>query len=381
MTERLATANHLPNDKHLTLYKHWASAGAGLMISGNVIVDKKHLEAGGNVVIGKHQEKAPFLGWTHVATASGNHFWAQISHAGRQANVFSNLNPQSASDIKLRKLGFFAKPVPMTESTIEQTIDLFVEGAEFCQEVGFTGVQFHAAHGYLLSQFLSPRTNKRQDRWGGSIENRGRMLFEIVRQARRKLGPSFPISVKLNSADFQRGGFEQHDAMFVIKRLEDMGIDLLEISGGTYENLVFLTEQRSRKSTQSREAYFLTFAEEVRKECAIPLMVTGGFRSLDFTRQALNTGALDVIGFARPFLIDSSFPKGFLDGTQDRVDQPVLKPFSDKYLDLAEGGYYDKQIEELARGNGLRPNYSGNRAIFRFITKETKDGIRNLMAG
>ena len=377
MTERLAGSDHLPNEKHEVLYRHWAQQGSGLLISGNVIVDRHHLESANNVVIGGMQNRSAFTKWVEAATSNNNHFWAQISHAGRQANIFSNLKPKSASNVKLKKLGFFAKPVPMTVSDVEETIHLFVDGALFCKEVGFTGIQFHAAHGYLLSQFLSPRTNKRQDSWGGSIENRAKMLFEIVDQSRKKLGSDYPISVKLNSADFQRGGFEEEDALFVIRGLEERGIDLLEISGGTYENLVFLTEQKKRASTQSREAYFMDFASKVRSFSSLPLMVTGGFRTKAFMNEVLANNELDLIGCARPFLLDESFPNSFLEDKEEAIPELLLQPFSDKYLDLAEGGYYDKQIELLAAGQGLKKEISANGSILRFITMETLHGIRN----
>ena len=377
MTERLAGADHLPNAYHETLYKHWAQQDAGLLISGNVIVDKKHLESANNVVVGGDQDKSAFSGWIDSATSNNTHFWAQISHAGRQANIFSNLNPKSASDVKLKKLGFFAKPVPMTVSDIEEAIHLFVDGAAFCKDVGFTGIQFHAAHGYLLSQFLSPRTNKRQDQWGGSIENRSKLLFEIVEQSRKKLGPDYPVSVKINSADFQRGGFEEEDAIFVIKGLAERGIDLLEISGGTYENLVFITEQKKRDSTKSREAYFMDFAKKVREVTQTPLMVTGGFRTKAFMNEVLENGELDVVGCARPFLLDEHFPKSFFEDKAEGIPELILHPFSDKYLDLAEGGYYDRQIESLAKDGQFAQNVSANGSIIRFITRETINGIRN----
>jgi len=381
MTERLAKADHLPNQRHCSLYDYWSRSGAGLLISGNVIIDKYHLEAAGNIVVDRDQPKQPFQEWVKSATSCGNHFWSQISHAGRQANIFSNLRPKAPSAVKLKKLGFFGKPSPMTGADVEESIIKFVEAAAFCKEVGFTGVQFHSAHGYLLSQFLSPRTNLRKDEWGGSIENRSRMLFTIVEKARSRLGSSFPISVKINSADFQRGGFEEQDALFVIKGLEERAVDLLEISGGTYENLVFLTEQKKRESTRSREAYFIDFARKVREQSQIPIMVTGGFRTLSFMNEVLERNELDMIGCARPFLLQEEFPKAFLTENNEEVPQGQLNPFSDKYLDLAEGGFYDKQIELLAKEKKLNLDYSANRAIWRFIMKEAKEGIRNRLLG
>ncbi len=167
----------------------------------------------------------------------------------------------------------------MTKIEIEDVIERYVNTARIAQKAGFTGVQFHAAHGYLLTQFLLPKMNKRTDEFGGSIENRAKVLFRIVEKARKVLGENFPISVKLNSADFQRGGYHDKEAFFIIKRLEELGVDLLEISGETYEHLDFMMEKYERESTLKREVYFLYFAQKVRKQFNIPLM--GWFIEID----------------------------------------------------------------------------------------------------
>jgi 2,4-dienoyl-CoA reductase-like NADH-dependent reductase (Old Yellow Enzyme family) len=375
LTERLSKKDHLPNQRHIRLYNHWAKNGAGLLISGNILVDKIHLEAAGNIVITKETPKESFRIWTKSVTNHGHHFWAQLNHAGRQTNIFNTLRPLAPSSVKLKKMGFFGLPKQMTDGQVQSTIDAFVHAVAFCQDVGFTGVQIHAAHGYLLSQFLSPRTNKRNDQWGGSIENRARILFEIVKQSRKVVGPSFPISVKINSADFQRGGFEEEDALFVIKRLEALDIDLLEVSGGTYEDLTFFTQKNLKASTIKREAYFLEFAKEVRKESRIPLMVTGGFRTKSLCEQVLKDGALDIIGFGRPFLLDESFPNGFVSGSLDKIEEVNIQAMSKQILDMAAGGFYDYQIARLADGLPLDLHFNSNLAAFRLIANELIKGV------
>ncbi|MEO1653184.1 MAG: NADH:flavin oxidoreductase/NADH oxidase family protein, partial [Bacteroidota bacterium] len=307
LTERLAGANHLPNEKHCTLYEQWAKYGAGMLLSGNIMVDKRYLESTGNIVVEKNTAPEPFQKWTKKVLAQGNHFWAQISHAGRQSTILATRKSVSASDVQLKKMGLFGRPVPLSASGIEEVIQRFVHAMEFCQKVGFTGVQLHGAHGYLINQFLSPRTNKRKDQWGGTIENRARLLLEIVDRGRKVLGQDFPLSIKLNSADFQRGGFDENDSKYVIKALENRGIDLLEISGGTYETTAMFG-MGLKESTRQREAYFLAFAQEIRQDCQIPLMVTGGFRTRAFAEEALGKDELDVIGFGRPFIVDPAFP-------------------------------------------------------------------------
>jgi 2,4-dienoyl-CoA reductase-like NADH-dependent reductase (Old Yellow Enzyme family) len=202
-------------------------------------------------------------------------------------------------------------PVPLSEIEIEALIERFVSAALVAKDTGFTGVQIHAAHGYLISQFLSPRSNQRSDQWGGSLENRARFLMETVRRVRSAVGASFPISVKLNSADFQRGGFAFDDSLQVALWLEQAGVDLLEISGGSYEQPAMMDvagmeapsaeQSKLPPSTVAREAYFVDFAKAMKAELRImPLMVTGGFRSRGAIEHALSSGAADLVGLGRP---------------------------------------------------------------------------------
>lgn len=373
MTERLARKDHLPNELHLRLYQSWAKNGTGLLISGNIMVSPKYLESGGNIVLGSQTPGESFKKWVATSTQNDCHFWAQINHPGRQATIFNTRRPVSASNVKLKKLGLFARPRALKDNEVMEVRDQFIAAGKKCKEVGFTGIQIHAAHGYLLSQFLSPITNLRADRWGGSIENRARLLIEIVRGIRSEVGSSYPVSVKINSADFQRGGFDEKDSMVVIRMLETEGIDLLEISGGTYEQIEFLQNAQLRASTKKREAYFLDFAKKIRQQSSIPFMVTGGFRSLSFCNEALEKNALDIIGFARPYLIQEDFPTHFLTGKA--VQEKRLHIRIHKLQDMVEGGWYDYQIWRLAHQKGLNPNYSAIKAIARLTLQEMWKGF------
>ncbi len=374
MTERLAGRDNFANDHHNALYEKWSDGGTGLLISGNFMVDRRYKESAGNIVIEDERGLLPLKKLAESGTKNDNHFWVQISHAGRQSTIFSTLNPLAPSAVKLKKLGLFAKPKAMTTGDIEDVIQRFVRTAVICQKAGFTGIQFHSAHGYLLSQFLSPKTNLRTDQYGGSIENRGRVLFSILQQSRKKLGADFPISVKLNSADFQRGGFNEEDALFVVKRLEELGVDLLEISGGTYENIVFFTKRSERESTRQREAYFLDFAQKVRTHSSIPLMVTGGFRSFAFCNQVLKNGELDIIGFARPYLLDETFPGCLLNGEKERMEDAGFDFKLKKMADMAEGAFFDYQIHRIAKGKTLKPNYNPYIGVLRLVKNEMLKG-------
>ena len=312
MTEGLADPLGQATPALTQLYGLWSDGGAGLLLSGNVQIDGDHLERPGNVIIDSEpgeEAMSALRRWAEAGTRGGNHFWAQISHAGRQCQKMVNPHPKAPSAVKLGLPGGqFGEPVAMSEADIEAVIAGFARCARVLKNAGFTGVQLHAAHGYLLSQFLSPRSNQREDQWGGSLENRARALLESVRAVRDTVGPSFPVGVKLNSADFQRGGFDFEESLQVAKWLEAESVDLLEISGGTYEQPRLLNvdgiepveDQSVKASTKAREAYFVDFAQAMRKEITMPLMVTGGLRRLDAMEDALASGSADVVGIGRP---------------------------------------------------------------------------------
>ena len=235
MTEGLADPTGQPTVALNQLYGLWSDGGAGLLLSGNVQIDGDHLERPGNVIVSEEPSAAmaaALKAWAAAGTRAGNHFWAQISHAGRQCQKIVNPHPKAPSAVKLGLPGGqFGEPDPMTEEDIESVIAGFARCAKVLVNAGFTGVQLHAAHGYLLSQFLSPRSNQRDDQWGGSLENRARLLLSCVARVRAAVGPEVPVAVKLNSADFQRGGFDFNESLQVAKWLEEASVDLIEISG------------------------------------------------------------------------------------------------------------------------------------------------------
>ena len=329
MTEGLASPAGAPTPALNQLYGIWSEGGAGLLLSGNVQIDGDHLERPGNVIIDGEVSatmQTALEAWAAAGTRGGNHFWAQISHAGRQCQKVVNPRPKAPSAVKLGLPGGqFGEPQPMTEDDIEAVIAGFARCAKVMINAGFTGVQLHAAHGYLLSQFLSPRSNQREDQWGGSLENRARLLLSCVARVRAAVGPAVPISVKLNSADFQRGGFDFDESLQVAKWLEEASVDLIEVSGGTYEQPRLLNlegiepieEQSLAASTRAREAYFVDFAEAMRKEISIPLMVTGGLRRLDAMNAALENGCADMIGIGRPMCVVTDAPAQLLRGVEE----------------------------------------------------------------
>ena len=329
MTEGLAHPDGTASAELERLYGIWSDGGSGILLSGNIQVDGDHLERPGNVIVDSALSNDAFAALQRMAAAgtrNGNHLWAQISHAGRQTQKIVNLAPKAPSAVRLRlPQSQFGEPVALTAEEIESIVERFVNCAVTCKEAGFTGVQFHSAHGYLLSQFLSPLTNQRVDEWGGTLENRARALIAIVTKTREVLGADFPISVKLNSADFQKGGFDFDDSLTVAKWLADAGVDLLEISGGTYEQPRLLNldgvepieEQSLARSTLAREAYFVDFAKAMREELSIPIMVTGGLRRREVMNHVLETGGADMIGLGRPLCVDADGPNRLLNGEDE----------------------------------------------------------------
>ncbi len=331
ITEGLADPRGWPTAELERLHSGWADSGFGLMVTGNIIVDGDHLERAGNVIIDREPSAAQLAAlqaWTKVARKNGAHFWAQLSHSGRQTQKVINATPLAPSAVEIGLPGGqFGKPKAMTADEIVGVIDRFAMAARVCKEAGFTGVQIHAAHGYLISSFLSPKTNLRTDQYGGSLDNRARLLMSIVAETRKAVGPGFPISVKLNSADFQKGGFTTEDSGLVALKLERAGVDLLEISGGSYESPVMVGEKGGaadieappkKTSTLAREAYFLDFARALRSRLKMPLMLTGGLRTREGMQAALDEG-VDMLGIARPVCVDPTCVKPLLHGQTDAL--------------------------------------------------------------
>ncbi len=326
MTERLANPRNEVTTRHLQLYKAWGQGGIGLQITGNVQVDRRNLEAPGNVVIdaAPSNEHAVMLGkWAEASKSGGGKVIMQLSHAGRQTIKAVNKQPDAPSAIAVDLPGGqFGTPRAMTSDDIKRLIEKYAIATKAARAAGFDGVQIHSAHGYLMSQFLSPLTNQREDEWGGPLENRARALLEALKAAKAEAGSEFGVSVKLNSTDFQKGGFTQADSMAVIGMLNELDLDFVEISGGNYEQpkmmdmegLKPVFEDDARESTKKREAYFLDYAQEVQSVAKMPLMVTGGFRTREGMDAALAGGEADIIGLGRPLCVDVDAPAQLLSG-------------------------------------------------------------------
>lgn len=328
MTEGVADAWHRATPRHARLYRTWREGGIGLSITGNVMVDRGVLERPGNVAIDPTDPRttdaaarARLAAWARAGTGDGAHLWMQVSHAGRQSPRYVTTRTVGPSAVGLELLGNYARPRALDEREIRDFIARFGAAAAIARECGFSGVQVHGAHGYLASAFLSPVTNHREDAWGGPVANRARFLLEAVRATRAAVGPDFPVSVKLNSDDFRKGGFSHADCLEVVRLLGEASIDLLEISGGTYEQPRLLGHEGLadsampvRASTRAREAYFIEYADAIRRVATMPLLLTGGFRSRAAMDAALAEGACDVVGLGRPLVTEPELPRRLLSG-------------------------------------------------------------------
>jgi len=361
MSEQLGTRAHNPKPGLANLYGRWADGGIGLSITGNIMIDRGALGEPKNVVLDEKSDLTEFKKWAMAGKKNGSQIWPQLNHPGKQIPNFITKEPVAPSAISLSR-GLekgFNKPRALLEEEILVIIKKFATSAKLAKDAGFTGVQIHGAHGYLVSQFLSPRHNQRDDQWGGSLENRMRFVLSVYNSIREQVGADFPIGIKLNSADFMKGGFTEEDSMQVVKTLADAGIDLIEISGGTYESPSMMGAD-VKESTVKREAYFLDYAEKVRALVDTPLVVTGGFRSSKAMQEALNTGATDFIGVARTTAVDPDFPNKLIANQAHQQQLKKLttgKPAIDK-MAMLDITWYEAQLARMSKGKQPKENLS-----------------------
>lgn len=359
MEENMADRDHAPSTELIELYRAWADGGVGAIITGNVMVDARAMTGPAGVVLENDRHLDRFKVWAKAARSGGAQVWMQMNHPGRQMPAGLGQETLAPSAIRL-DLGAQSKifPVPR-EMTAEDIADVerrFATTAALAERAGFTGVEIHAAHGYLLSQFLSPLSNKRTDQWGGSLENRARILIDIVRRVRAAVSPEFVVSVKLNSADFQRGGFSPEDARAVVEMLSALGVDLVELSGGSYEAPAMMGSARDER-TLAREAYFLEFAKEIAAVATMPLMVTGGIRRREVAEAVIENGVA-MAGIATALAIDPALPRKWREGSEVA---PKLKPITWKNKPIASSAHMAAvryQLVRLSQKRRTAPNVS-----------------------
>ena len=355
LSEALADVGNDVSEGLIDLYRRWAEGGAGLLIGGHTAIDRLHLEHAANVVLDDSTDLGRYRRLAAAGTSGEALLLAQLCHAGRQTPENVNERPLSLSPVRLQLDGY-AEPREATDLELEEVVQQFARSAELALAAGFNGIEVHSAHGYLLSSSLSPATNRRSDRWGGPLKGRASLLLAIVRAVRAVADGDRVLAVKLNSADFHRGGLTSEDSVQVACWLEDEGIDLLELSGGTFERPNAYQYQSRKTSTRIREAWFLQYARAIKQRASVPLMVTGGFRSLDVMERALAEGATDLIGMGRPFVLDTDFPGRMLAGTLSQAPARE-RDFADS-SELPAGAvlnWFCHQLTEQGRKDSVDP--------------------------
>lgn len=352
MEENLADFEHNPSDKLFKLYDIWANGGIGLIITGNVMIDSKAMTGPAGVVLENDEHITKFKKWAKIIKSNGAIALIQINHPGRQMPKNLGQKTIAPSSVALN-VGIaskaFSQPKEMSQYEINDIINRFVNSALLAEKSGFDGIEIHAAHGYLISQFLSSNVNKREDSWGGSIENRAKILVDIISLIKQRVSKKFIIAVKLNSADFQKGGFTSEDAIKVIQLLNDLKVDLLEISGGSYEEPTMMGKARDSNSLD-REAYFLKFADEITTIAIMPVMVTGGIRRKEIANEVLETN-VDMVGIRTALSLNPNLANEWRNNLE--IKTPKLKPitWSNKTLaSLANMAMVKYQFNRIVKG-------------------------------
>ena len=359
MEENMADAGQLPGAALHDLYRVWAQGGAGLILTGNVMIDGRSLTGPGGVVLEADTPLERFTEWAAAARSGGAQVWMQINHPGRQVQSNMGGTAWAPSSVALdlgKHSKLFVQPKAMSEAEIAETVDRFAATAQAAERAGFTGVQVHAAHGYLLSQFLSPLTNQRTDAWGGSLENRARFLFDVVRAVRARVARGFAVAVKLNSADFQRGGFSENDAKQVIRWLNDEAVDLVELSGGSYESPA-MQGRTADGRTLAREAYFLEFARELAAEARMPVMTTGGIVRRAVAERVLGEGVA-VVGMATALAVAPDLPARWRAGEDAAAQSPQVDWKDQVMAALARMALVKRRLRTLRPGRNSAPAHS-----------------------
>ena len=359
MEENMAVTGHLPGDEMFNLYEQWANGGTGLFITGNVMIDHRAMTGPGGIALELNTPIAPFKKWAAAAQKNGGHIWMQINHPGRQVYAALGGKVLSPSDVALdmgKHSKLFGQPKAMSEKEIQEVIERFAITAKKAVEAGFNGVQIHAAHGYLLSQFLSPLCNLRTDQWGGSLDNRARLLMEVVKAVQASVPKNTAIAVKLNSADFQRGGFDSEDALQVIKKLGELNIDLVEVSGGSYESPA-MQGNTSDGRTLAREAYFLSFAKDIAQQATMPIMTTGGITRLAIAQQVIDEG-VQMVGLGRALAFSPSLPNLWKKAPSTQATLPNITWKNKTMAGVATIAITKRQLQRMGKGKQPKNNSS-----------------------
>ena len=325
--EGMATEDGYVTEKHIELYKNLAQGGVGLIITGYAYVQENGRAFDKQTGVSKDDFIPGLSKIAEIVHKNGDSCKValQIAHCGRQSRVLENTIAPSPLEEKLTK----KMPKEMTKEEIQETIDAFVQAIRRAKEAGYDAVQLHGAHGYIITQFLSPYINIRTDEYGGSLENRVRFLEEIYTKGNKLVGKDFPIFIKMNAVDFVEGGSTVEESLKIAKRLERIGYAAIEVSAGIWEvakmkkkdlgwKPTFLPESRIFVGTMNEPAYNLPYAREFKKILKIPIIVIGGINTLDLVEEILSTEGADFVSFSRPLIREPDLPNRWMKGVGKR---------------------------------------------------------------
>ncbi len=368
MSEQLGDKAHNPTEDLNRLYRTWATGGIGVSVTGNVMVDRTALGEPRNVVLDEQSDLDKFRSWAEAGKENNTQLWMQLNHPGKQSPKFLDTEPVAPSAVPLEGglSKAFGMPRELAEPEIFNIIQHFAVSSRLAKETGFTGVQIHSAHGYLVNQFLSPHHNRRQDDWGGSLENRMRFVVEIYNAIRNEVGKDFPVGIKLNASDFRDGGFTIEEAIQVAVTLETQGIDCVEISGGSYEHPKMMGNPAGSPSQNDKEGYFINFATAMKASLTIPLVLTGGFRTGTAMEAVLASGAADIIGLARPLAMEPNFPNRLLADTNHTISLPRVSTGIRSLDAITSLGltWYEYHLYTMGKGKLVNPQASAWLSVF-----------------
>lgn len=324
--ECMATSEGAVSERLLQLYEALAEGGAGLIITGLAYVQPNGQSVTNQIGIDRDDLVSGLRRLTESVRKNGDDckIAVQIAHGGRQgtSSFGDPVAPSAVYEPMMRNM-----PREMTLDEIEETIEAFSEGARRAMEAGFDAVQLHAAHGYLLSEFLSPYTNRRTDEYGGSFEKRIRIVLEIYRRIVKNLGGDFPVLIKMNVEDFVKGGLKIDESKKLAEKFSKVGFSAIETSGGMWESPKhykeirgFPPEARIGIRSRDQEAYFLPYAREIKEVIGVPLMLVGGIRSFDVAEKIVEDGDSDLISMCRPLIREPDLPNKWSSGTSATAD-------------------------------------------------------------
>ncbi|SFE22793.1 oxidoreductase [Roseivivax sediminis] len=306
MSDALGDGAGRPTDVQARLYARWAEGGAALCIVGEVQPLTDAAEAPGNLVLAPEADPEDFAKLTRSGRRGGTHLWAQLGHAGALTPPEIG-RPRGPSALDLPGLNC----AEIGADEIRALPQIYAGAAQRARQAGFSGVEIHAAHGFLLSQFLSPLFNRRDDEYGGSLRRRMRLLLEVVEAVRAGVGPAFPVGLKINATDRLEGGTTEGDALEVLSSLEGLGLDLIDISGGTY-----FPGAPAASDGSGGGAYFRDVAARAKRVVSAPVMLTGGIKTRAEAAGIVASGDADAVGLARAFALDPALPESWRAGRE-----------------------------------------------------------------